>query len=145
MDHNIFLDTSNFLSSNILDTSNYTTRIEGELSDRIGYPASLYPVELPTGVYVPLKTQEILTADVGRVVGLHTIAIGGIEEQILALVGTGGIIGLITGGAVGTAITTANNAKNKAKEAITKIDDLITSTTADKADTSNFIIDTSML
>ena len=87
----------------------------------------------------------MIIADVGRIVGLHTIALGGIEEQILSLVGAGGIIGVITGGAVGTAITTANNAKSKANEAITKDDNLIISTTADKTDTSNFIINTLML
>jgi len=138
-----FLDTSYVISNHILDTSNYTARIEEELSDRIGYQASLYPFELPTGVYFPLKTQELEIAEVGRVVGLHTSAILGIEEQVLALVGSGEIIGVITGGAVGGATTTANNANSKANTANTQVDHVIISTTADKADTSNFIIDTS--
>jgi len=118
-----YTDVIGFNSSNYTDvidnySSNYTERINQELSDRIGFPAPLFPVEIPTGVYFPLKQQELIIADVGRVVGLHTIAIGTIEEQILALVGTGGIIGIITGGAVGTALTTAANAKSKVEEAI---------------------------
>ena len=44
------LNTSNVISNHILETSNYTTRIEEELSDRIGYPALLFPLELPSGV-----------------------------------------------------------------------------------------------
>jgi len=140
---NFIIETSNIVSNHILNTSNYTTRIEGQLSDRIGYPAPLFPLEQPTGVYFPLKTQELLLADAGRVLGAHTIALAGIEEQILGLVGTGGIIGLITGGAVGTALSIANTAKNRADDANDKVDDLIISTTQDKEDTSNFIIDTS--
>jgi len=85
----------------------------------------------------------MLLGDTMKVVGVHSGAISTIEGQVLALVGTGGIIGLITGGAVGTALSIANSAKSKANEAHTKIDDLIISTTTDKADTSNFIIDTS--
>jgi len=92
-------------------SSNYTKRINEELSNRIGFPALLYPFELPTGVYIPLKAREIEIAEVAQVVGFHTIAIGGIEKQILALVGTGGIVGLITGGAVGTVISKADAAQ----------------------------------
>jgi len=47
------------------------------------------------------------------------------------------------GGTLGGAITIANNAKNKANEAITKVDNLIISTTIDKADTSNDVLNTS--
>ena len=41
---NFIIDTSNIVSNHILDTSNYTIRIEGELSDRIGYPAQAFPM-----------------------------------------------------------------------------------------------------
>ena len=78
---NHILDTSNIIGNHNLDTSNYTTRIEEELSDRIGYPASLNPFELPSGVYIPIKAQEIEIAEVGRVVGLHTGAIYAIEQD----------------------------------------------------------------
>ena len=118
---NNFLDTSNYTSNVNLNTSNYTGRINQELSDRIGYPASVFPFELPTGVYFPLKQQEIILGDVGKVVGLHTIALAGLEEQIVALVGSGGIIGIITGGAVGTALTAAADAKNTANSANKKL------------------------
>jgi len=140
---NVSLYSSNYTSNVSLDSSNYTGRINNELSDRIGFPAALFPFQLPTGVYYPLKQQEVILGEVGNVVGLHTIAIAGIEEQVLALVGTGGIIGIITGGAVGTALTTAANAQNTANTANNKVDNLIISTTTDKANTSNFIINTS--
>jgi hypothetical protein len=140
---NISLDSSNYTSNISLDSSNYTGRINNELSDRIGFPAALFPFQLPTGVYYPLKQQEVILGEVGNVVGLHTLAIAGIEEQIVGLVGTGGIIGIITGGFVGTALTTATNAQNTANSANNKVDNLIISTTTDKANTSNFIINTS--
>jgi len=118
----IGLNSSNYTDVIDIYSSNYTKRINEELSDRIGFPASLFPVELPTGVYIPIKVQELEIAEVAQVVGLHTIAIGGIEEQILALVGTGGIIGIITGGAVGTAISKANTAQTTAENAQTTAD-----------------------
>jgi len=87
---NYILDTSNVISNHILDTSNYTTRIEEELCDRIGYPASLFPIELPTGVCIPIKAQEVEIAEVGRVVALHTGAICTVQQQVLGIVGVGG-------------------------------------------------------
>jgi len=65
-------------------------KINGELSDRIGFPASLYPLVLPSGVYIPIKAQELEIAEVAQIVGAHTGAIFGIEQQILGIVGVGG-------------------------------------------------------
>jgi len=59
------------------------------------------------------------------------------------MVGIGGIIGLITGGSLGGAIDLANTANNKANLANDKVDNLITTTTQDKANTSNYILNTS--
>ena len=136
---NVSLDSSNYTSNVNVNSSNYTTIIKEELSDRIGFPASLFPVTLPSGVYIPIKAQEIEIAEVGRVVGLHAIAIGGIEKQIWTLVGVeGGEAGLIAG-----AITTAGTAYNKATNALNKINNLTVSTTQDTEDTSNYTIHTS--
>jgi len=84
-----------FNSSNYTDyidnySSNYTERINQELSDRIGFPASLFPVELPSGVYIQLKLQELKIAQVTQVVGVHTTEITGIYQQIIGLVGVEG-------------------------------------------------------
>jgi len=38
----------------------------------------LFCFELPSGVYIPIKSQEIVISEVGRVVGLQKIAIGAI-------------------------------------------------------------------
>jgi hypothetical protein len=114
-----YTDVISFNSSNYTDvvdnySSNYTERINQELSDRIGYPAPLFPVEIPTGVYFPLKQQELIIADVGRIVGLHTTAITGIEQQIIGLVGVeGGAVGIVAG-----AVTLAGEAYTKANQAI---------------------------
>jgi len=115
-----YTDVIGFNSSNYTDvvdnySSNYTERINQELSDRIGYPAPLFPVEIPTGVYFPLKQQELIIADVGRIVGLHTTAITGIEQQIIGLVGVeGGAVGIVAG-----AVTLAGEAYSKAGQALT--------------------------
>jgi hypothetical protein len=115
-----YTDLIGFNSSNYTDvinnySSNYTERINQELSDRIGFPAPLFPIEIPTGIYFPLKEQELIIADVGRVVGLHTIAIGTIEQQIIGLVGVeGGAIGIVAG-----AVTLAGQAYTKAGQALT--------------------------
>ena len=83
-------NSSNYTSNVSLDSSNYTGKINGELSDRIGFPASLYPLVLPSGVYIPIKAQELEIAEVAQIVGAHTGAIFGIEQQILGIVGVGG-------------------------------------------------------
>jgi hypothetical protein len=140
---NVNINNISYTGNVNINSSNYTERINNELSDRIGFPAALFPFQLPTGVYYPLKQQEVILGEVGNVVGLHTLAIAGIEEQIVGLVGTGGIIGIITGGFVGTALTTATNAQNTANSANNKVDNLIISTTTDKVNTSNYIINTS--
>jgi len=75
-----YTDEIGFNSSNYTDvidnySSNYTERINQELSDRIGFSAPLFPAELPSGVYIPLKAQELEIAAVSQIVGLHTTAI----------------------------------------------------------------------
>jgi len=44
-----------------------------------------------------------------------------LEEQIVSMVGVGGIIGIITGGTLGGAITIANNAKTKQTKQLQKL------------------------
>ena len=39
---NVSLNSSNYTDNVRLNSSNYTTRIEEELSDRVGHPASLH-------------------------------------------------------------------------------------------------------
>ena len=69
---NVSLDSSNYTNNIRLNASNYTGRIEEELSDRIGYPASLFSLRLtPSGVYAPLKAQELEIASTGEIVGLQ--------------------------------------------------------------------------
>jgi hypothetical protein len=115
-----YTDVIGFNSSNYTDvidnySSNYTERINQELSDRIGFPAPLFPLEIPTGVYFPLKQQEVILGEVGTVVGAHTTAIAGIEQQIIGLVGVeGGAIGIVAG-----AVTLAGEAYAKAGQALT--------------------------
>jgi len=152
----ISLDSSNYTSNVNFNSSNYTGsvsyfsnctgRIEEELGDRIESPASLLPFVLPSGVYIPIKAQELEIAQVAQLVGAHTGANFGKEQQIAGIVGTVGGAGGLIGGAIataGSAVITANNAYSKAQEALTKANNLIVSTTTDKADTSNYIIDTS--
>jgi len=50
----------------------------------------IYPLVLPSGVYIPIKAQELEIAEVAQIVGAHTGAIFGIEQQILGIVGVGG-------------------------------------------------------
>jgi len=97
------LDSSNYTDSVSLHFSNYTERIEEESSDRIGFPASLFPFTVQPGVYIRIKTQELEFAQVSQLVGLHTAAIRGIEEQILGLIGVEGAEVGLRGGAIATA------------------------------------------
>ena len=125
----IGLNSSNY--TDVIDSysSNYTKRINEELSDRIGFPAIAYPLDLPSGVYIPLKAQELILANVSELVGAHTGAIAGIQEEIIALVGVeGGAVGIVGGAAVvageaytkaGEAETTANQAQTTANNALT--------------------------
>jgi len=61
---NVSFNSSNCTGNVSLNSSNYTERIELELSDRIGFPASLFPLTLPSGVYMPMKAQEL---EIGQV------------------------------------------------------------------------------
>jgi len=140
---NVNFNSSNYTNNVNFNSSNYTSRIEGELSDRIGYPFSIIPPRLTSGVYVPLKAQELQLTETNTVVGTHTAAILVLEGQIESMVVVGGIIGLITGGTLGGAINLANTANNKANLANDKVDNLIITTTQDKEDTSNYVRNTS--
>jgi len=142
-----YTDVIGFNSSNYTDvidnySSNYTERINQELSDRIGFSAPLFPAELPSGVYIPLKAQELEIAGVSQLVGVHTTAIAGIEQQIIGLVGVeGGTIGIVAGAVTlageayakaGQALTAANQAKTTAENAQDDAD--TAQTTADTAE-----------
>jgi len=76
---NVSLDSSSYTSNVSLYSSNYTGRINKELSDRIGFPASLFPPSFPSRVYVPIKSQELEIAQVSQLVEVHTGAIYAIE------------------------------------------------------------------
>ena len=57
--NNVNFNSSNYTSNVNFNSSNYTGKINEELSDRIGFPASLFPIVLPSGVYIPIKAQEV--------------------------------------------------------------------------------------
>ena len=143
-----------------MNTSNYTGRINEELSDRIGYPTSLIPLRiLPTGVYSSIASQQgeiiILQEEIAVVQADLTVL-----QTSTAVLGTSSVLNTFTdfifgteptifasiavvATAAGVGITKANNAQTKANTANTKVDDLIVSTTTDKGNTSNYISNTS--
>jgi len=65
---NVSLDSSNYTSNVNFNSSNYTSRIETELSDRIGYPFSIIPPRFSSGIYTPLKAQELQLAETDTLV-----------------------------------------------------------------------------
>jgi len=68
---NVNFNSSNYTGNVNLNSSNYSGRINEELSNRIGFPASLFPFTVPSGVYFPIKAQELEIAEVSQVVGVH--------------------------------------------------------------------------
>jgi len=71
----ISLDSSNYTSNVNFNSSNYTDRMNEDLSDRIEFPASLILFVLSSGVYIPIKAQELEIGQVSQLVGVHTGAI----------------------------------------------------------------------
>jgi len=72
---NVNINNISYTGNVNINSSNYTERINNDLSDRIGFPALLFPVTLPSGVYVPLKAQEVILSTLGELVGAQGVAI----------------------------------------------------------------------
>ena len=62
---------------------------------------------------------------------------------MLGLIGAGGIVSLLSGGLVGTALSVANSAKTSAELALERLDNLIIQTDIEITNTSNYVLNTS--